>query len=71
MKYILALTILFSSNCFAYVYADDIGDASLDSLSHRMQQQDIEDRLNAIESQQQAAENDRWQKDLFDSVNSR
>jgi hypothetical protein len=68
MKYILALSILLSSNCFAYIYAET-GDHDMDELSHRMQQQDTEDRLQAIESQQQEAENQRWQKDLFDSVN--
>ena len=69
MKYILALSILLSSNCFAYIY-ENTGDADLDALNSRMQRQDIEDRLQAIESQQHEAEDQRWQKDLFDSVNS-
>lgn len=70
MKYILILA-LATSNSFAYVYAPDTGDNDLDSLARNMQQQDIENRLDSIESKQKQQESDRWQKDLFDSVNNR
>lgn len=70
MNKLLIALMLFSANSFAYIYAET-GDHDMDTLSNRMQQQDVEDRLDAIESQQQAAANEQWQKDLFDSVNSR
>ena len=70
MKYILLLTMLLTSNSYAYIYAET-GDHDMDTLINRMQQKDVEDRLDAIELQQQNAENDRWQKELFDSINSR
>lgn len=53
------------------MYAPDIGDNDFDSLTRSMQQQDIENRLDAIESRQQEQESDRWRKELFDSVNDR
>lgn len=62
MKYILALSILMSSNCFAYVYADET-----DPLSMRMQQQDNEDRLSALESKAQSNDLEQFAKELGDS----
>lgn len=68
MKYLLVLSLLISTNCFAYIYAET-GDYELDALSNRMQQQDNEDRLSAIESNLKQQQQDQLQKDLFDSVN--
>ncbi|HAU1312560.1 TPA: carbohydrate porin [Legionella pneumophila] len=68
-KIILILTILFQSTCFAYIYAET-GDKDLDDLSHRLQQQDIEDRLEAIESRLRDQEQRQWEKDMFDSINN-
>ena len=63
MKYILALSILMSTNSFAYVYADES-----DPLSMRMQQQDNEDRLSALESKAQSNDLERFEKELHDSM---
>ena len=63
MKYILALSILMSTNSFAYVYADES-----DPLSMRMQQQDNEDRLSALESKAQSNDLEQFEKELHDSM---
>lgn len=63
MKYLLALSILMSSNCFSYIYAEPT-----DELSIRMQQQDVEDRLNALESKTQSNDLEQFEKELHDNA---
>ncbi|KTD73280.1 hypothetical protein [Legionella tucsonensis] len=69
-KALFLIAFLFQSTSFAYIYGET-GDQELDSLAYRMQQQDIEDRLYAIESNQRSDEQQQWEKDLFDAVNNR
>lgn len=72
-KIIFLLTIMLQSSCFAYIYADT-GDKELDKIVDRFQQQDIDNRLEAIEQNiqsQKAQEQRQWEKDLFDSIRNR
>lgn len=60
----MALIILISAtNSFAYIYADES-----DPLSTRMQQQDNEDRLSALESKAQSNDIDQFEKELHDNM---
>ncbi len=63
MKTILLLMILFSTNSFAYLYADES-----DPLSARMIQQDNEDRLSALESKQQSNDLEQFEQELHDNA---
>ena len=65
MKFLLALTILMSSNCFSYVYSDDT-----DEISISIRQQEIENRINAIESKQRFDEQEKSDKDFMDLLKS-
>lgn len=70
MKIFLLLLVLVSSKIFAYIH-EPTGDYDLDALSARLQQQDIENRLDAIESRQQQAQDEQWQNDMFGTINKR
>lgn len=63
MNKLLIALMLFSANSFAYIYADES-----DPLSARMQQQDNEDRLSALESKQQSNDLEQFEQELHDNA---